>query len=98
MWFIVLFYLFCSIKGNNNFIQNANVPLCKNCIYFQMPKHSMTNLGRCTKFGTMDIVSGEIEYDFACHCRNDKNSCGFNGTYFEERKFPHITNNMFQTK
>ena len=99
MFFIILFNLFvtaCSIE-NRQFIQNSNVPLCKNCVYFQKYKYpEYYDLGKCTKFGKMDIVSGEIKYEYAYRSRNDDKLCSFNGTYFEERKHPDITLSIFQ--
>lgn len=99
MRFIILFYLFITSLSieNKPFIKNSNVPLCKNCVYFKSYKHpEYFDLGRCTKFGKMDIISGVIEYQYAYTCRNNENCCGINGTYFEERKYPDVT--MFITQ
>jgi hypothetical protein len=102
IFFITLFPLLInSIKSlsieKTQFIQNVNVPLCKNCVYFNDYKlPGFYDLGKCTKFGKMDIISGEITYEYAYSSRNDKDLCSFNGTYFEERKHPDITLSIFQ--
>lgn len=96
---IVLFYLFITTLSieNKRFIENINVPLCKNCLYFTHHKYpEFFDLGRCTKFGKMDIVSGEIDYQYAYTRRNNDKFCGYNGTYFEERKYPDITLSITQ--
>ena len=101
MFFIRLFNLFVTASSieKTQFIQNSNVPLCKNCVYFQKYKMpEFYDLGKCTKFGKMDIVSGEIEYQYAYTSRNNKDLCSFNGTYFEERKHPDITMSILQNE
>lgn len=101
MRFIILFNLFMSLFSmeTKRFIENSNVPLCKNCVYFKPYKHpEHYDLGRCTKFGKMDIISGNIDYEYAYQCRNNEKCCGFNGTYFEERKYPDITLSILQNE
>ena len=39
--------------------------------------------GKCKVFGTMDIVTGTIIYDYASLCRENDQKCGMNGTYYE---------------
>ena len=82
------------------FITNLKVPICKNCVYFQPHKidEKFYDLGKCTKFGIMDILSGIIEYKYASNCRTNDNLCSFNGTYYEERKHPNITLNILQSE
>jgi len=82
------------------FIINSKVPICKNCVYFKPFKNDEKyyDLGKCTKFGKIDIVSGIIEYKYACNCRTSDNLCSFNGTYYEERKHPNITLSIFQSE
>ena len=87
-----------TVNKNNLHIKNSNVPLCKNCIYYiPFTTHrEHIHLSQCSKFGEMNIINGEIEYHYAYECRNNENCCGYNGKYYEERKYPHITNNMIQ--
>ena len=57
-------------------IKYIQYPLCKNCLFFQ-------NYGaRCGKFGNVDLVTGEVRYDFAFRCRSDRKKCGVDGKYF----------------
>lgn len=79
MNFFRFFYLLTIIKNNN-------LPICKNCIYFIQYKHqNQGHLDRCAYFGEKNIISGEINYDFADHCRLDENRCGINATYFQKK-------------
>jgi len=82
------------------FIINSKVPICKNCVYFKPYKNDKKfyDLGKCTKFGKMDILSGIIEYKYASSCRTSDDLCSFNGTYYEERKHPNITLSIFQSE
>jgi len=105
MFFILLFtfiFTFTSVFSmeNKQFIINLKVPICKNCVYFKPYNYDgkFYDLGKCTKFGQMDIVSGIIEYKYACNCRTNNNLCGFNGTYYEERKHPNITLSILQSE
>ena len=102
MIFILLLFTFTTVFSmeKNQFIINFKVPICKKCVYFKPYKFDgkCFDLGRCTKFGHMDIVSGIIEYKYASNCRTDKNLCSFNGTYYEERKHENITLNILQNE
>ena len=99
---LLLLYIFITVFsiGKNQFIKNLNVPICKNCVYFTPYKNDekFFDLGKCTKFGKMDILSGIIEYKYAYNCRTDDNHCSLNGTYYEERKHENITLSIFQSK
>jgi hypothetical protein len=44
------------------------------------------SLNKCNKFGSKDIITDEISYDFASSCRNDENKCGYEGKYFIQEK------------
>jgi len=58
-----------------------------------------STLNRCEKFGTKDIVSDQIDYDFASSCRNDENKCGKEGKYFElEQNLPAKMTQHFVAK
>jgi hypothetical protein len=64
-------------------IKNLDKPVCKDCIYFKNDYFLSPNIGKCTKFGYKNIMSGEIFYEFAEICRNDEKKCGVNGTYYK---------------
>jgi hypothetical protein len=56
-------------------------------------------LNRCEKFGTKDIVSDQIDYDFATFSRNDEDKCGKEGKYFElEQNLPAKMTQHFMAK
>lgn len=104
MIFILLLFTFTFTRvfsmENKQFIINSKVPICKNCVYFKPYKYDekFYDLGKCTKFGKMDIVSGIIEYKYACNCRTSNDLCSFNGTFYEERKHPNITLSILQSE
>ena len=78
------------------YIRNLKNPICINCIHFIEYKsqdlydyhynNHNKNYGSCSKFGIKNLVTGEIEYDKALNCRNDKNKCGIDGKFFVEKK------------
>ena len=81
-----LFFLISMVQCKQ-IIRNANIPSCKNCIYFNpnyIHNDFTSSLTRCTKFGNKDILTDEITYDFADSCRNDETKCGNEGKYFEQ--------------
>jgi len=101
MIFILLFtFTIVFSMEKTQFIINSKVPICKNCVYFKPYKYDekFYDLGKCTKFGTMDILSGIIEYKYAYSCRTNVDLCSFNGTYYEERKHPNITLSILQSE
>lgn len=38
-------------------------PLCKNCRYFRLEQNISTS--RCLKYGSLNLVTGEIKYEYA---------------------------------
>lgn len=77
----LLLSLLCSEK----IIKNADLPSCKNCIYYDPTNEDYySSLNKCNKFGVKNIISDKITYDYADSCRNDENKCGRLGKYFEE--------------
>jgi len=101
-----LFFLYSLMafvfKDPNNII-NGNLPSCSRCIHY---RNSFTigipldnHFGKCTKFGTKDIITGKIIYDYADNIRNDENKCGQDGFLFEPRKFPYsVLDKMCENK
>jgi hypothetical protein len=78
-----------SIVECKQIIRNANIPSCKNCIYFNpnnINNDFTSSLTQCTKFGNKDILTDVITYDFANSCRNDETKCGKKGKYFKQEK------------
>jgi len=73
------------------FIQNSHSPICLNCVHFIRPtelqkeyRDDYEGYGKCKKFGKMNLITGEIEYDLARHCRLDDNMCGSLGKEYTE--------------
>lgn len=83
--------LFLSVLCSEKIIKNADLPSCRNCIYYD-PKYDndSSNLNKCNKFGVKNIINDEIAYDYADSCRNDENKCGMRGKYFEEETNPNM--------
>jgi hypothetical protein len=73
------------------FIKNSSIPSCINCIYFikdqsNYPYEPVPNdkkNGKCKMFGCKDMITGEIEYDYAFECRVNEDKCGISGKKFE---------------
>lgn len=89
MKFIYNIIFLTSIVQCKQIIRNANIPSCKNCIYFNpsyINNDFTSSFTRCTKFGSKDILTDVITYDFADSCRNDETKCGKEGQYFEQEK------------
>jgi len=82
-------FLFFSFVNSEKFIKNVNVNPCRNCIYYKSDGYSST-LSECKKFGEKNIISNEIRYEYADHCRNDESQCGKEGKYFEEDKYANL--------
>lgn len=84
-----------SFSTNKPFIRNTDLPICSKCIHFiehknNYPYDSLPNdklYGKCKKFGQVNFISGEIEYDLARISRDDNNKCGKNGSEYKEREY-----------
>uniref|UniRef100_A0A6C0B2Z8 Uncharacterized protein n=1 Tax=viral metagenome TaxID=1070528 RepID=A0A6C0B2Z8_9ZZZZ len=67
-------------------IKNAEAAICKNCAYFREPKSPQSILmGKCTKFGEKNIITGSIKFLFAQEIRADEDLCGKRGIYYNEK-------------
>jgi len=80
-------------------IKNIHVPKCTTCKYF-IPGNNDNlffysdphTFAKCKKFGTADLVSNKISYDWADICRITDTKCGTNGAYYtfgDYNKFNH---------
>jgi len=75
------------------FIRNTLLPICSKCVHFiehtnnypYDPIPSDEKHGRCKKFGEMNLITGEIEYDFAKNCRSNTTKCGDFGLEYIEK-------------
>ena len=84
-----LHLLFTLIKTPYPFIKNSDLPICTNCIHFIEYKNNYpfddNNLGKCKLFGKKNIVTGQIKYEYAENCRENKEKCDIHGKYFESK-------------
>lgn len=71
------------MKLDGRFIRNFDFPPCKNCVYYRPSgfNHFASPLNKCEKFGTKDVVTDEIAYNYTDICRSDEDLCGKSGKY-----------------
>jgi hypothetical protein len=83
-----IIYLLLFFVNSEKIIKNVNIPSCRNCIYFKPNIYNefTSSTNRCEKFGEKNILTDEIQYDFADLCRKDDNKCGHEGKYFEKEE------------
>ena len=72
------------------FIRNKELPICLNCLHFikdtnNYPYDPIPTAGKCKKFGEINMITGEIEYDLAINSRLDYNKCGRFGNCFQKK-------------
>lgn len=75
-------------------LRNSKLPICSNCIHFLEDKNNYPydgipndySYGKCKQFGEINVVTGEINYDFVKICRQDITKCGLNGALYENKK------------
>ena len=82
------FIYFTILKSNfstvNTYIRNKELPICSKCVHFiehtnnypYDPIPSNEQYGKCNKFGEVNMITGEIDYDLASDCRLDNSKCG----------------------
>jgi hypothetical protein len=83
-----LHYIIFIIKIENielYFIKNQNKPICANCKFY-IPINN-----ECSKFGEVDIITNEYNYEDAISVRNDNNKCGKDAIFFKKNDFKFIT-------
>jgi hypothetical protein len=69
-------------------IKNINYPLCKTCIHF-LPYRYCQNpyeFAKCKFFGEKNVITGEIEYEYAESCRKSEYKCNITGNYYKSAK------------
>jgi hypothetical protein len=86
MFFTRFIFLLCA-NNFKQFIINNDIPICKDCVFYKYPISNGDKIqyGKCMKFGTKDIFSGDIYHS------TDEEKCGFAGKYFEK-------NNIYNSK
>ena len=77
-----------------------NYKLCKDCKFFLPTMYGGKfdigrHMGRCSLYGKINLVTGEIEHEYASIVRSMDSMCGINGTHFEENNFSEIEKNLY---
>lgn len=65
------------IKTNRN--------ICIKCSHFSKPFNRLASEaldGKCKLFGTQNVVTGELEYDYAFECRRNILKCGMEAKFY----------------
>ncbi len=72
----------------NQIIQNYEYPACKDCVYFKKEQpFNYTSSSKCAKFGTKDLITGNINYEYVINVRNFKpDKCGTKGVHFVKKE------------
>jgi hypothetical protein len=80
--FLKFLLLYSVVSGK--IIKNIDYPSCRNCVYYKPYKNGEfdSRLSNCEYFGTKNIHSDVISYDYADSCRIDETKCGLEGKYF----------------
>lgn len=80
--FLKIIFLYSVV--NAKIIKNINYPSCRNCVYYKPYENGDfdSTLSQCEYFGTKNILSDVITYDYADLCRKDETQCGLEGKYF----------------
>jgi hypothetical protein len=69
------------------YIQKQELPICANCKFYG-PNN------KCTKFGEVNIITGEYKYETAESVRNDEEKCGEYAIYYKKNDFKFITESI----
>ena len=79
-------------------IKNSYYPKCFTCKHFIPDSLDSTRFSKCKKFGTANLVSGEIVYDFADFCRKIESKCGQHGKHYAFDEFHKAKNDIRKIK
>lgn len=87
------YFFLRTLSSQKIFIKNKELPICSKCLHFiehtnnypYDPIPSDKQYSRCKKFGEINIITGEIEYDLAKISRLDDNKCGRFGSEYTEK-------------
>lgn len=90
---IFLLILNINLCTGKFFIRNTELPICSKCVHFiehtnnypYDPIPCDEQYGRCKKFGEMNLITGEINYDLARFCRLNVSKCGTLGSEYIEK-------------
>ena len=69
-----------------SYIENVDVPLCIDCVHFNMTEYGRADLGRCSLYGKRNPVTGTITNTFAEVVRENDTECGAEGVHFMDKR------------
>ncbi len=70
--------------NTDSFIQNMDKPVCSHCVHYDPENRSFDSFfSKCKMFGSKNIQTGVVVYDYADSCRSDESKCGKKGIYFK---------------
>lgn len=77
------------------YIKNFRLPTCRECVYYkpgskEEDPFKISNWDKCMKYGEKNVVTGEINYQYADFVRKQESQCGLSGKHFLQKKL--ITN------
>jgi hypothetical protein len=68
-------------------IKNVELQTCIHCQhYIPLFDYNDDSINKCGKFGTKNIINGQIHY-YAARCREDETKCGKLGKHFAKEPF-----------
>jgi len=75
----------------NVYIKHFSLPVCKDCVYYRPQKDKLDpfksgDQDKCLKYGEKNVVTGEINYQYADIVRKQDLQCGLKGKHFLQKK------------
>ena len=82
-----------SLRLFSFFIKKTKRPICVECAHYIEYKHDYpyyelydkSRTGSCYKFGSQNLVTGDIEYEGALECRKNSFKCDETGVYYKAK-------------
>lgn len=71
------------------YIRNMNVIFCKDCMYY-LHNNKHPPLSKCMKYGKLNIMTSDKEYDYADITRESEDKCGMEAKNFEKKTYDNI--------
>jgi hypothetical protein len=80
--------LFSGPRTKDAFIRNDDKPPCIHCEHYIPSTNDefSSTFGKCKKFGSKDIHTGKVLYDYATSARDDDARCGIEGQQFKSEQ------------
>jgi hypothetical protein len=71
-------------KSYYSLIDLQNKKICTDCKFFILDKNT------CKKFGDVNIITGDHDYEEAIKVRNDEEKCGEDAIFYEKNNFKFL--------